>query len=315
MQEPAITTRRTDRVEAINRALGHVSFAEAQIQRLCIDAASNGELGVVAPALCFVEQGQCWIEDERYPDNASESEQHPGLLATGDLIVCVRGSMPRLLLRTQSSPPGATVVVGTLRFSGDLETLLRTHLPATLVVRRSTGAEQVWLHETMRMAVAETESSVPGASALIGHLMQTVLAYALRVHLASLPTNSKNLFAALMHPQIGRVLNSLHARLDARWTIAGLAKEAGMSRSACAEKFLALVGIAPMRYLLECRMRKAQQLLRETESGLKDIASQLGYASEPAFSRAFKRWCGQAPGMVRSKSLASYHGVDTAIEG
>jgi AraC-like DNA-binding protein len=104
---------------------------------------------------------------------------------------------------------------------------------------------------------------------------------------------------------IGPTIGRMHERPGEPWTVASLATEAGLSRSAYAERFSALAGVSPMQYLYDCRMRAACRLLRQDPAGLKEIANRVGYAAESAFSAAFKRWSGRSPGAYRTLRLGA----------
>jgi AraC-like DNA-binding protein len=125
----------------------------------------------------------------------------------------------------------------------------------------------------------------------------------IRTSLTALPDGRGKLFAALMDPDIGPVLGLIHAQPELSWTVASLAERVCMSRSVFAARFKALVSKSPIRYLLECRMRIARALLSEGRYSIKEIAGLVGYATEAAFSSAFKRWSGQAPGHFRHNAL------------
>jgi transcriptional regulator GlxA family with amidase domain len=109
--------------------------------------------------------------------------------------------------------------------------------------------------------------------------------------------------AARSDPLVGPVLTIMHARFGEPWSVATLAREAGLCRSSFAARFAAAVGVPPMHYLLECRMRAACSLLRSGQGCLKGIARRVGYSSEPAFSLAFKRWSGRPPGEYRDAAM------------
>jgi AraC-like DNA-binding protein len=124
------------------------------------------------------------------------------------------------------------------------------------------------------------------------------------VNLPALQTNGQaDMDAALMDPDIGPALRLIHAQPELPWTVALLADRVCMSRSVFADRFKSMVSLSPIRYLLECRMRKACALLMEERYSIKQIAGMVGYASEAAFNSAFKRWNGVAPGRFRRDAL------------
>jgi len=99
--------------------------------------------------------------------------------------------------------------------------------------------------------------------------------------------------------RIQRALELMHTRPEHRWTVQSLAKAAGLSRTAFARRFTAALGASPLRYLTELRLRRAAELLTTSDGSLAEIAAEVGYDSEFAFSRAFKRYTGKAPGLFR----------------
>jgi AraC-like DNA-binding protein len=114
------------------------------------------------------------------------------------------------------------------------------------------------------------------------------------------PAPNNNWFAALNDAEIGPALGLMHIKPEEPWTVASLAEHAAMSRSAFAARFMAVVGQSPLKYLTDCRMRKARDLLRDGRLGLKAISAKVGYTTESAFSNAFKRHIGQSPGAFRN---------------
>ncbi|HZE89067.1 MAG TPA: AraC family transcriptional regulator, partial [Verrucomicrobiae bacterium] len=122
----------------------------------------------------------------------------------------------------------------------------------------------------------------------------------LRRHLDALPAGQTGWLAGVHDPAVGRVLALLHERPDAPWTLERLADDAAMSRSTLHERFVHFIGQPPMQYLSQWRMQVAARLLRDTKSKVLEVAFAVGYESEAAFSRAFKRAVGVAPGAWRS---------------
>ena len=123
----------------------------------------------------------------------------------------------------------------------------------------------------------------------------------LRRHIESLPPEQTGWLAGTRDPIVGRALALIHERPAEPWTLEQLSKEAGLSRSALHERFVHFIGQPPMQYLTRWRMQIAAGLLRETNAKLIEIALDVGYESEAAFSRAFKREVGVSPGVWRRK--------------
>jgi AraC-like DNA-binding protein len=130
----------------------------------------------------------------------------------------------------------------------------------------------------------------------------------LRLHLASAPATDHGWIAALRDPVLAPALAQLHAAPERRWTVADLASRAAASRSLLDQRFRQVLGRSPIRYLTEWRMHIARQLLASTDLGVGQVARRVGYDSEEAFSRAFKRRYATPPSTWR----AAHHGADQA---
>jgi len=120
-----------------------------------------------------------------------------------------------------------------------------------------------------------------------------------RAHLAQSADGATGWLRAVVDPQIGGALGLMHEKPEERWTVEALASRAAMSRSAFAARFAHLVGEPPLTYLTRWRMQKATRLLRSEHASLGEVASRVGYETEAAFSKVFKRWTGVAPGTYR----------------
>jgi AraC-like DNA-binding protein len=156
-----------------------------------------------------------------------------------------------------------------------------------------------WLETTLRYTVAEAQGAGAASSAMLARLTELMFAEVMRRYVEHLPAGESGWLAGLHDPQIGRVLKLIHAEPARDWTVAALGKAAGISRSALAERFAALIGEAPMRYLAGWRMQLAKRLLRESGQSVAEIAAAVGYESEAAFNRAFRRLVGKPPATWR----------------
>ncbi|MEM9623000.1 MAG: AraC family transcriptional regulator [Pseudomonadota bacterium] len=155
-----------------------------------------------------------------------------------------------------------------------------------------------WLRDTTRFMAREAEATQPGSEAIITRLADIVVVQAIRAWWAS--SDAKHGWLAALHDrQIGRALATIHRDPSRDWTVASLAGEIGMSRSALAARFSELVGDSVKRYLTEWRMQLARDELMTSPQPLATIIEKYGYQSEAAFSRAFKRVFGVAPGSMR----------------
>jgi AraC-like DNA-binding protein len=134
---------------------------------------------------------------------------------------------------------------------------------------------------------------------------EVLFAEALRGYIESMPANGPGWLSGLRDPQVGRCLALMHEMPARAWTVEALAQEAGTSRSVLAERFTQLVGCPPMQYLTRWRMTVAAGLLRDERGHLARIAEDVGYESEAAFNRAFKREYGVSPGLWRQNGAAA----------
>jgi transcriptional regulator GlxA family with amidase domain len=148
----------------------------------------------------------------------------------------------------------------------------------------------------------EAGSEQPGAEAATSRLVDLLLVYVLRAWLATEQEATRAWLAALRDPMVARTLASLHDDISRPWDLGRLARQSGVSRATLTRRFTALVGVAPLTYLAKWRMTVAARLLRETPDSIAAVASAVGYESEFAFGRAFKRTQGVSPGSYRKRA-------------
>jgi AraC-like DNA-binding protein len=176
---------------------------------------------------------------------------------------------------------------------------LLSALPSVLKLDVRATASGAWIESSFRFAASEIAAGRLGSTTVIAKLSELLFVEAVSQFVASLPAERRGWLAALRDPPIGRALALLHARPTEGWTAETLALEVGMSRSVFAERFTSLVGQPPMQYLTLWRMHVAAQHLREGRGSVAQIGFAIGYESEAAFSRAFKRQFGTSPGAWR----------------
>jgi AraC-like DNA-binding protein len=189
---------------------------------------------------------------------------------------------------------------------GFVATEMRRHplldaLPQFLVLDLKGRPEGEWVASSFRFAAQEVASARAGSETVLARLSELLFVEAVRGHLAALPAEQRGWLAGLRDPAIGRALAQIHARVAHPWTADALAAEALLSRSAFAERFTTLVGVPPMSYLTAWRMQVAGQNLRESRRSIAQVAETVGYESEAAFARAFKREMGVSPGEYRRR--------------
>lgn len=156
-----------------------------------------------------------------------------------------------------------------------------------------------WLEATLHFIVEEVRASRPGSQTLARRLTELLFVKLLSGHLETDERTAPGWLTALGDPQIGKALALLHAEPEKPWTVARLAGELGMSRSAFANHFVRLVGEPPVHYLARLRMEKAAALLRQGWATTAEVAARVGYVSDASFCKAFKRAYAQSPGAYR----------------
>ena len=162
-------------------------------------------------------------------------------------------------------------------------------------------ASQHWMSSLLGAAVEASETSESGREAMLAKLAELMFVEALRAHLESLPADARGWVAGLRDAQVGAALRLIHGRPDEPWTLERLAREVGLSRSAFADRFTAYVQVPPMQYLTRWRLQLAARLLDEGSATVGHAAAAVGYQSEAAFTRAFKRYVGVPPGSWRRR--------------
>ncbi|GAB4522067.1 MAG: AraC family transcriptional regulator [Haliangiales bacterium] len=252
-------------------------------------------------------------------------------LAPGDVAIVLRGSGHQFDDGHRRAPPredfidgaalrdatgtlggaGAktTLIAGCFTFSAGARHPLLRALPAALYLPARDPAVSE-LAATIQLIIAESATPRPGSALILARLTDVLLVQALRAQVA-LPESGG--MRALSDPVVGPALSLIHTRYRAPWTVASLAAAVGISRSGFAQRFRDVLGEPPLRYLVGWRMTKAASRLRSTSDSVAEIADEVGYASAPAFSKAFKQWAGVSPDAFRRASAAATEDTGAAI--
>jgi AraC-like DNA-binding protein len=156
-----------------------------------------------------------------------------------------------------------------------------------------------WLRVTVRHMIVEATAPRPGQLTILARLAELLLVEMLRLYVQERSAGQAGWLFGVRDPHMGRVLALMHDDPSKAWTVETLAREAGISRSGLAARFLALIGTSPMRYLCGWRMHLARQLLRDGGLPIPEVAARVGYKSQYAFNRAFKRCVGVPPAAWR----------------
>ena len=242
----------------------------------------------------LISSGSCRVEASYLPA--------PLTLGSGDLIVFPRGGPHTLcqVMRTGAEQPADTAMLcGEFTSQGGKRNAVLDSLPEFFVVHEPEEAGH--FRALGQMMAAQSSQSLFGNQLVLNKLADSLLVLAIRSHVVKdLPR--QGLLAALNDPRLSRALAAMHDDAGRNWSIAELAEIALLSRTAFCEHFSEVLGVAPMQYLTEWRMAEAVRLLRDPNQSVARIAERLGYQTEAAFRRAFKRVQGFAPGKVRQEA-------------
>jgi AraC-like DNA-binding protein len=260
--------------------------------------------------------GECWVE---FLDDSAP----PLRLTAGDVIACPMGdghvmnsepglrAAPDLSLYQRRPDRPLPFVIGggvpgkmqTRFVCGYLGCDVRPFnpilpaLPRALVARSEDGLNH--LVELFRLAVDESMAHRSGREQVLSKLAELMFVEVVRRHIEALPSDAASWFAALRDRHIGAALHLMHARPAEAWTVERLAHEVGLSRTVFADRFVQLVQDSPMQYLTNLRMQLATRLLERQGTSIAQVAREVGYESEAAFNRAFKKHVGVPPGAWR----------------
>lgn len=191
-------------------------------------------------------------------------------------------------------------VMGFDQFTGKQ---LVQQLPPVILLNQLDQNREHWLNSTLEFIALEARQLKPGGETIITHLADILLIQLIRDWMEQSPQAHKGWLGALRDKRIGIALQVIHHQPDKNWTVETLAKQCGMSRSAFSARFTALVGNSVKNYLTDWRMNIAKQRLKQKSEPLITLAEDLGYQSEAAFSRAFKRVIGVSPGKVKQTGV------------
>jgi AraC-like DNA-binding protein len=181
-------------------------------------------------------------------------------------------------------------------------------LPPLFRVNIRNDSSGQWLESCIRYSVGQADGSQTGSEIVVAKLSEVLFAETLRRYVELLPPGQTGWLAGARDPDVGNVLALVHRQPSEPWTLAELARRVGVSRSVLAERFRHFLGVPLMAYLTRWRMQLGAQLLTSTRRSVAQIAAEVGYESEPAFNRAFKREFGSPPARFRRKSkVAAAH--------
>jgi len=268
------------------------------------DARYCGEWKDVEPAsarayLHLIDQGRCQM--------SGPFSKEPVVLEAGDFIVLPHGARHDLY-----SCPGAmrddftTMICGDVEFVHGSRNPLLKALPELIIVRAAEGGER--FRALGQLLCTEIRGGGFGGRAVVDKLADALFVMAVRHYINTFATadskTPRGLIAALLDARMSKALAAIHEHPGRDWTVASMADVAGMSRTAFALRFAELLERSPIQYLTEWRMTQAALLLQDPRQSVRGVAERLGYQTEAAFRRCFKRIQGYGPGQVRKAAAA-----------
>lgn len=244
--------------------------------------------------------GSCWVH---------LAQGEPIQLHAGDLIVLPQDSWH--VLRPNDEPPDDRGMRQTQEGDGEFTSLLCGHfdfdsgrrnpildaLPETVVIRAADAGDR--LKHLSKLMLIEVETHDPGHAPVLDRLADTLFVMVIRHHVYFSGAEQRGLIAALADPRLRKALDAMHQRPAENWTLERLASEAAMSRSVFAQRFNEVVGSTPIDYLTRWRMVQAERMLRDPRASVAGVMEEVGYQTEAAFRKAFKRVHGYGPGKLR----------------
>lgn len=239
--------------------------------------------------------------------DAHTLSSEPGMHGTPNLAVYrwpSDGQLPVSMSMGNSRLDSSHIVCGYLGCDARPFNPLLAALPPVIHV---SDGDRGTIAAFVKLAMAEAQQRRPGGEVVLGHLSQLMFVDVVRRYLETLSPDRTGWLAALRDPFVGRGLTALHRSPAHGWTLESLAREVGLSRSALAERFAQLVGQPPMQYLANWRMQLAANLLLAGTDNVATIADLVGYESEAAFSRAFKKAVGVPPSEWRTRRGLTPH--------
>ncbi len=215
-------------------------------------------------------------------------------------------SVPRNQPSAEPDGPSTTLICGYFEFDRRHWNPLLGALPEMLIIKEEEAANTAMMDTLSRLMIYETEQGGPGSDVVVDRLSEVLFIHVVRTHMQRQDATA-GFLAALADRQLSVALKQIHERPGEKWTVAGLAQAAGMSRSTFAARFHVLVGLTPLQYLTRWRMQRAHERLEQPGVSVAQVAESYAYESEAAFSKAFKKHFGYGPGKVRSQRAQGVH--------
>jgi len=214
------------------------------------------------------------------------------------------------IARTGGGGEVTRFVCGYMTCDPQLSQVVLAGLPSLLRVNIRNDSSGLWLENSIRFSVENASTATAGAEAVLAKLSEALFVETLRRCIATLPSSQTGWLAGARDPEVGKALALLHREPARQWTIGDLAESVGVSRAVLAERFQRYLGVAPIGYLTRWRLQLGARLLTTTHDGISQIAARVGYLSEAAFNRAFKRHFSLPPARFRREKRGNFEAAN-----
>jgi len=316
MIEPAMKS------DPLGEALQFLRMDRAIYAQCDLSAPWGIRLPSLARMLMFhvVVDGACWLDvDGSAPIHLKMGDLVIAPHGDGHTVASRPGEMARNLFDIPRKEQGeryevisfggggaaSRLICGAVQYDNPATSYLVRQLPRYIRLDSTEPAYAGWIGSTLQVMAIEARDRRPGSETMVARLADILLIQAIRGWIEQEPEAQSGWLGAIQHRQIGHALTLIHRNPARSWTVADLASEVSMSRSAFAARFVELVGEPPISYLTRWRMYLSKIDLRSGDTSLAEIAERAGYRSEAAFSRAFTRVVGETPGRWRSTAISS----------
>jgi AraC-like DNA-binding protein len=253
-------------------------------------------IGTTSGSFHQIRRGSCWVESE-------EMVEH---LGPGDFVFLAPGRDHTLSSQAPgeahlSTDPGTLLLCGYCEFTNDVDSPMASLFPSLSIIRDESLQQHPWLKSILSQLSTEYLSQLPGALIAVNKLTEVLMVELIRMNFGR---NEQSLLKrALADKHIAESLSQLHNKPSHSWTLENLASKVGLSRAGFAKRFKDLVGLSMFDYLTQLRVQRAKELLSDTSLSLHEVANQIGYESDMAFNRTFKKRTGITPTAYRKNRL------------
>ena len=252
--------------------------------------------GTTTASFHQIRRGSCWVESEGIVEH----------LGPGDFIFLAPGRDHTLSSQApggqhQSTDPGALLLCGYCQFTSGVDSPMASLFPSLSIIRDESLQQQPWLKSILSQLSTEYLSQQPGALLAVNKLTEILVIELIRQNFGR--DEKSTLMRAMADKYIAASLSNLHNNLAYPWTLESLAREVGLSRAGFAKRFKELVGLSMFEYLTQLRVQRAKELLLDSKMTLIEVANLIGYDSDLAFTRTFKKRTGLTPTAFRKNQL------------